>query len=353
MSMISCGGMMKARTRTAGGAKAHGNGGLSRMLAALMLCALLLTMISGAAAEDKTALPEIPVLTDTRPMEAEHAVFKTLNGNEVAYNRNTRRIVALSGAGDLAAFGIKPLAVLADEAVLKEYPAFFEGVAVLEYSQPFNLEEILKYEPELILVYQMMDADNIAQLEKIAPVIPLYRESFDFSERLGYIGKIFSMEEQARTLVDYAARLKEGALAAIDALNIASKTASVFYYFDGVSIPPSEYWYFNKILYDYLGMQYTEAAKEFLSNPMNGPFTPISSEQLTLFEGDLVLYADIMGMREIPEALQANPGWQNMTAVKENRVGILDALIYAEKDVLYLRAQYEGLLNALRTAVGK
>ena len=348
------------------------NVGLRRM-ASVFLAAVLLTVFAACAvAEEETAaLPEIPVLEDTRPLEAEEYTFTTLSGDSVTYNRNTRRIVALSGAGDLAAFGIKPLAVLAEQvvldsyptffegvsvlaeqAVLDSYPTFFEGVSVLEYSQPFNLEEILSYEPELILVYQLMEEENIEQLEKIAPVIPLYRESFDFAERLGYIGEIFGLEEQAQALIDYAAQLQESALTAISDLGLSDKTVSVFYYMDGVSIPPSEYWYFNKILYDYLGMAYTQAAQDFLSDPNNGPFTPISNELLANYEGDLVLYADIMGTGEIPEALSTNPGWQNLAAVKEDRIGVLDAVLYAEKDVLYLRAQYEGILSALEKAMG-
>lgn len=63
--------------------------------------------------------------------------------------------MALSGCGDLVAFGIKPQAILADPSVVEKYKQYFEGVEILEYSQPYNVEEIMKYEPELI-VYQMM-----------------------------------------------------------------------------------------------------------------------------------------------------------------------------------------------------
>ena len=38
--------------------------------------------------------------------------------------------------------------------------------------------------------------------------------------------------------------------------------------------------------------------------------------------------------------------------MKEDRIGVLDAVLYAEKDVLYLRAQYEGILSALEKAMG-
>ena len=239
--------------------------------------------------------------------------FTDLNGNEVTYNMNTRRIVALSGAGDLVAFGIRPLAV-SGSTTTSGYESFFKGVDLLDYNTPFNAEEILSYKPELILVYQNMEQDNIDKLTKIAPVIPLYRESFDFEVRLGYIGEIFGLEENAETLIEYAEQVKEAQLAKIEGMGIKDKTVSIFYYAQGVSIPPTDSWYFNKIIYDYLGMKRLPIAEEFLENADN-PFTPISNESLRNYEGDIVIYADLSaaGLEpEIPEILQTNPGWKTL-----------------------------------------
>lgn len=298
------------------------------------------------------ALPKLTPIEDARPEEAKQVTFKTLNGNDVTYNRHTRRIVALSGCGDLAAFGIQPLAMLGDKAVVERYKDFFEGVELLEYTQPYNIEEILKYEPELILVYQLMDEENIEELSKVAPVIPLYRESFDFDERLGYIGEIFGLEDRAEALIAYAKDTQQAAVDAVDELDIKDQTVNVFYYLDGVSIPPTDFWYFNKILYDYLDLEQTQAVQDFLADENNGPFTPISNEKLKDYEGDLVLYADLFGDGQIPPQLDENPGWKALHAVQEDRIGVIDAMLYAEKDVLYLAAQYEGLLEALKLAIG-
>ncbi len=303
---------------------------------------------------DKAQFQTVPVLEDTRPTDVKENTFKTLNGNEVTYNMNTRRIVAISGAGDLAAFGIRPLAVIADESTVNSYKTFFEGVELLKYTQPFDAEEVLSYKPELILVNQYMDEQNIQELEKIAPVIPLYRESFDFSERLGYIGKIFGMEENANTLINYAAETKQAALDKVADMNLSEKTVTVFYYMDGVSVPPTDYWYFNKIIYDDLGMKRLKVVDDFLATQDN-PFAPISYENLLEYEGDVVIYADIMAAMmgtelSIPNDLAENPMWKMLKSVKEDRVGVIDAMLYAEKDVLYLYAQYDGILKAFEKA---
>ena len=42
-----------------------------------------------------------------------------------------------------------------------------------------------------------------------------------------------------------------------------------------------------------------------------------------------------------------------MTAVRENRVGVIDATLYTEKDVLYLQAQYDGIIKAFEKATAK
>lgn len=42
--------------------------------------------------------------------------------------------------------------------------------------------------------------------------------------------------------------------------------------------------------------------------------------------------------------------WQVLNLTKKNRIGIIDAMLYAEKDVLYLAEQYEVMLEALKKA---
>ena len=331
---------------------------IALFLASVCLIGLFGVFSACNESNDRSSYETVPVLQDTRPETEQMNTFTTLNGNEVTYNMNTRRIVAVACAGDLAAFGIRPLAV-SGYTITEGYESFFEGVELLEENQPFDPEEILSYRPELILVNQLMDQRNIERLEEIAPVIPLWRESYDFEQRLSYIGEIFGLTENAQTLIEFAEATQKEALEEIRALGIENKTVSVFYYGNnGVSVPPMDYWYFNKILYDYLGLKQLDVTKEFLDDPNNTPFSPISNEVLRRYEGDIVIYADVMSSvfgagPSVPEQLTLNPGWRSLEAVQEDRVGLLDGMLYADKDVLYLRAQYDGILAALRQGMAE
>lgn len=106
------------------------------------------------------------------------------------------------------------------------------------------------------------------------------------------------MEDRANQLIKYAEEVQKNAVEEISKLNLKDKTVSLFYYMEGVSIPPTGLWYFNKILYDYLGMKRTKMAEEFLADENNGPFTPISNEKLKDYEGELVIYGDLFGEGE-------------------------------------------------------
>lgn len=203
---------------------------------ALALCCTAVCFAGCENAQEKDPLPTVPVLEDTRETEVKMNTVTTLNGDEVTYNMNTRKIVAISGAGDLAAFGIRPKAIIGELELMARYPGFFDGVETLEYTQPFDAEEIMSYVPELIFVNQYMESDNIAELSKIAPVIPLYRESYDFSERLGYIGEILGLKENADALIEYAEQTKKDAIAEVARMELTGKTVSIFYYLQGVSV---------------------------------------------------------------------------------------------------------------------
>lgn len=103
---------------------------------AVIMCVMCVGMFSacGKQSTEKAQFKTVPVLEDTRSTETKMNTFKTLNGNEVTYNMNTRKIVAISGAGDLVAFGLRPSAVIADSSTVESYKTFFEGVKLLNYT---------------------------------------------------------------------------------------------------------------------------------------------------------------------------------------------------------------------------
>ena len=271
-----------------------------------------------------------------------------MNGDKVTYNMNTRKIVCVFGSQDVVAFGI-PLLAYEGTSDITGYEEYYDGASALVNNTPFSSEEILSYEPELILVNQRMSSANIRALSKIAPVIPLYTDSIDFATRLNYIGEIFGLQESAQKLIDYADNLKNAMLSEMKKLNLSDKTLTLFTYMGSITIPPERGWFMNTILYDYLGMKRLEKVKEFMEDESGIAYEAISTEKLKEYEGDLVIYAGF-GESTISTYVSENVGWQSLNAVIENRVGIIDITPYAQKGVILLEKQYMQIYEALKAA---
>lgn len=321
----------------------------------LFMLVAMFTLIAGifggcAKSGQSTNLADVnmPVLEDTRGTEVQMNTITTLNGNEVSYNMNTRKIVCIFGSQDVVAFGIKLLAYEASTDI-KGYESYYDGATALKNSTPISAEEVYSYEPELILVNQQMTSEDIGTLSKIAPVIPLYTDSTSFETRLRFIGNVFGLQEHAETLIKYAADLKDTMLANMQELNIQDKTLTMFTYFGAITIPPQRGWFMNVILYDYLGIKRLDIVKEFMEDESGIAYEGISSENLINYEGDLVIYAGF-GEATITTFVSENPGWQALKAVREDRVGVIDITPYVQKGVILLYNQYAQILNALKTA---
>lgn len=295
--------------------------------------------------------PDMPRLEDTRGTEEKMNTITTLNGNDVEYNMNTRKIVCIFGSQDVVAFGISLLAYEGSTDI-SGYEEFYGDARQLKNSQPFSKEEILSYSPELILVNEAMSEANINTLEDIAPVIPLYTDKIDFKIRLNFIGKIFGLEESAQKLIDYTDNLKTEMLEKLDNLGIGNKTLTIFTYMGGISIVPERGWFMNVIIYDYLGINRLDNVKEFMEDESGVAYTSISAEDLGKYEGDLIMFAGFDG-KEISTYVTENPGWNRLNAVKENRVGVIDITPYGQKGVILLYYQYYQIVDALKTAMGK
>lgn len=321
----------------------------------LILCLGIVSCLLFTSCSNKksgqTIDPDFPKLEDTRSKEYKENTITTLNGDDVTYNMNTRKIVCLFGSQDVVAFGIELLAYEGSTDI-SGYESLYGKAKQLKNSQPFSAEEVLSYEPELILVNEKMTSANIETLSDIAPVIPLKTESTDFSVRLTLIGEIFGLEESAEKLIKYSTDLKDKMLNKLNEIGVGDKTLTIYTYMGGISIVPERGWFMNVIIYDYLGVNRLDNVKEFMQNESGMAYTPISSEDLGKYEGDLVMFAGFDGAT-ISTYVTENVGWKRLNAVKENRVGVIDITPYGQKGVILLYYQYYQIVEALKTAMGK
>lgn len=324
---------------------------MKKLLGFLLTSLVSFTSLFGCNDSKKEDFPTVPILEDTRDHSAKkEKTITTLNGDSVTYNMNTDKIVSLSSAGDLVSMGIRPLAVDGN-AYTTGYNKFFNGVELLKNTQPFDPEEVLSYKPELILVYNTMEKSDIDRLKLIAPVIPIYFDTYDYNLRVSYIGELFGLKENADKLITYAEDTQKAILDEIKKMGIEDKTVTIFTSLQGITIPPdyNGAFAFNHILYDVLKFKKLKIVDDFLNDHSSQAYAAISNEKLKDYEGDLTIYAALDGY-EIPEQVSSNVGWKSLKAVKENRVGVINMLLYSFKDILYMEAQYSELLSALKIA---
>ena len=119
----------------------------------------------------------------------------------------------------------------------------------------------------------------------------------------------------------------------------------------------------ERIMAKYLDKEFTDVAeKEFSDrgvklvlgekvqkfNGENGKVKSVVTENGE-YEGDLVIFAGL-GEASIPDSVKTNEGYKSLKAVKENRVGCIDMILYSFKDALYMEAQYNQILEALKVA---
>ena len=316
----------------------------------LMLVLGIALSACGAKEKKEVQLDEnFPVLEDTRSTEYKENTITTLNGNDVTYNMNTRKIVCIFGSQDVVAFGIKLLAY-ENSTSITGYEKYYEGAKKLENSSPFSYEEVYSYSPELILVNERMSSDNIKTLSKICPTIPLFTDSTDFNTRLKFIGKIFGLEESANKLVEYEQKLKADMLENLKTLNIGDKTLTIYTYMGGVSLVPERGFFMNTIIFDYLGVNRLDNVKEFMQDESQLAYEPIADSNIKDYEGDLVFFA-AQGTKTISTYVSEKPGWKMLKAVKENRVGIIDMDVFAQKGAILLYDQYSQILEAFKVAL--
>ena len=321
------------------------------MMVLFLAASSLLTSCVEERANDQE---KAPVLEDYRDNKVEKLnTIIDINGKEVTYDMNTNDIVALGCAGDLLAMGIRPLAVDGN-ANTTGYEDFYKGVEILKNTQPFDPQEVLSYHPKLILTYDTMDEKDLNTLGKLkVPVIPIYFSTYDYEKRLNYIGEIFGLEKNAEALISYYKDLEDKSLKELEEMGQEDKSLTIFTYYQGITIPPdyNGAFVFNHILYDVLGFKKIKKVEDFLNDQHSQAYATISNEVIKDYEGDIVLFATMGDELVIPDVVLTNVGWQALKAQKENRIGVNNMLLYSFKDVLYMDAQYDQLISALKISL--
>ena len=289
---------------------------LKSMLIFGTVAAMLVGCGSGNAqnqVESQSETPATVTVTDVR--------------GEVEIPANPQRIVDLSGNSDmLAILGYDVIGTANSDAYdYTRFPVYLEdtleGATILGYSMQdtMDVEAIMNLNPDLIIISTVQEK-MYDQLSEIAPTVMIQLEALNWKEDLMAFADVFGKQDVANAwLADYEANAK----AAGDAIKeeygedttYLSFLASggQFFVFDGAG--------FGDVLYNDMG----------LKKPAGMPEQTDISLPVVTYEGLAAIDADYIFCIATDEdlaALEQNAIWNNMPAVKEGNVVILESSPY-------------------------
>lgn len=265
--------------------------------------------------------------TTNEDKTTENTVTVTDVRGEVEIPANPQRIVDLSGNSDiLSILGYKVVGTANSDAYdYTKFPSYLEetlsGAKILGYSMQdtMDVEAVMNLNPDLIVISTVQEKMYDA-LSKIAPTVMIQLEALNWKDDVRALGKVFDKEDVANEwIANYESKAKEAGdkikAKYGDDTTYLSFLASggQFFVFDGAG--------FGDVLYKDMGLAKPEGMPEQ---------TDISLPVVT-YEGLAAIKADYIFAIATDEdlaQLEANSIWNNLPAVKNGNVVILESSPY-------------------------
>ncbi len=298
-----------------------------KALALVALVGLLFVLIAPSSAQDATSEAVTP--TAAFPVTIEHKFGST------TLARAPQRVVSIGYTDQdvLLALGVTPLAVRywfgdAQDAIFPWAADRVTGDAPEVLNMTFgslNYEAILALRPDLIVaVYSGISSEEYDQLSAIAPTLAQTADYIDFGmpwqQATVEIGTALGKRDEAQALVDQVEAQMEAARA--ENPQFAGKSIAVAYNFAG------SYGFFTAQdsrarFFTDLGFMIPDELTQIAGEAF---YANVSSERLDLLDRDLIVFVGLQFTEGGQAAIQADPLFGQLKAVKEGRV------IYAAAD---------------------
>jgi iron complex transport system substrate-binding protein len=180
-------------------------------------------------------------------------------------------------------------------------------------------EAILALEPDLVIAAQIITEDQIAALRELGLAVYWQANPKSYEELWQNIRNIAALtghEAEAESLItNLGARVKT----VQEKVATVSERSSIFYELDATD--PSNPWTAGSGTFiDYI---INQAGGTNAAAALQGDYAQISTEQLIAVNPDVILLADAP-YGTTAESVIARPGWETITAVKENALYPVD-----------------------------
>ncbi len=274
-------------------------------------------------------------------------VVSTIMG-DVEVPVNPKRVIVNWYLGDVVTLGIEPVAIYG---WIQESMPFYDSLKDIPSIENWEKEEVLSYEPDLIITYNQEDFDKFS---KIAPVVVAPESTMTSVERIEFLGSVTGRETEAKAAIDdFETKLGE-AKDLLKADEFLDKTFSILQ--DWGSNSYGIYYETGSrggtLLYDYLQLNLPENLKKLVEDTGEGRGA-LSYEVASDYFGDYVLW---FLLDENESEYSQTEIWKSIPAVKAGNIievpASLSGLFYFD-DVASMTAQMDYIVDKLNEAVSK
>ncbi|UQZ86921.1 Iron(3+)-hydroxamate-binding protein FhuD precursor [Paenibacillus konkukensis] len=313
------------------------------MSAAKKLNMIVLAILLAAMLTACGKAPDTGSAQGEAEQDNETAVYHTDNG-DIAVPKNPQRVVMLADSylGDFLVLGIKPVGVT-DNAFTN---AYFQGKldGIENLGEGTSLEKILELRPDLIVTYAA--ADNIEQLGKIAPTIPIPYGKKTFRDQLKEFGQLTSREAKADEWIAAWDKKIAEAKPKVQAA-VGDKTVSILQpYAKGIYAFGHNYARGGEIIYGEFKLKAPQPIqKEAIDSGIG--YANLSLEMLPDYAGDYIFTSAWSGDNADPEVVYGSAVWKGLPAVKNNKVFKLDPRSSLFNDPISLDAELDWIVEQL------
>lgn len=304
----------------------------SKAIMAAALSLMLLMSACSTAPVNRNGADSTPTSAVTRPVEEGTRTVSTVMG-DVKVPLNPKRVVATYGIGDVIALGVTPIATYDATGT-----AFEKEVAELPVWSKFEAEEIMAYDPDLILVVSQSQYDEVS---KIAPTVLVPFTELSMQERITLLGEILNKEaEAAEALSSFTAKI-ENAKNKLASTGIALQTFSVFEYSSngGVWVYGDKWGRGGDLLYSHLGLMAPTVIQDEIIG--KDQYRELSMEVVGDYAGDYIIFSGELG------ELENSAVWNALPAVKNGNIIRIDYDLFYNIDIYSSEVQLDYIMSQL------
>lgn len=297
--------------------------------------ALSMVLMLSACGTTQTTTKETQTQStqETTTQETESTrVIETTKG-DIEVPANPQRVIATYGMGDILALGVTPIATY--DASGTAYEEAVEGIPVWE---KFESEDIMEYNPDLILV---VNDEQYEAVSKIAPTVLIPFTELSMTERITFLGQILSKEEEAqKVLTEFEEKIND-AKEELTAKGIMDKTFSIMETDNngGVWIYGDKWGRGGDLIYSHLGLKAPQVIQDEIIG--KDQYRDVSLETIQDYAGDYIVFSGEMG------DLADNLVWQSVPAVEAGHIIPIDFTLFYDIDIYSSNVQLDYFMEKL------